>query len=285
MQRYRIQHRTAYYFSEIVQLGAHDLRLRPREGHDLRIESSKLEMTPDASLRWRRDVEGNSVATATFANGANALEINSEVVIQQFNENPLDFLLFDNAVQFPFQYENEYSVLLDPYLKPRNETFSDELISWVGEIWQPDEAIQTYTLLERITKRIFDTFEYQIREEPGVQMADETLQKGTGSCRDFASLMIAATRHLGLAARFVSGYMYTPTSSRIFGTTHAWMEVFLPGAGWKGFDPTIGEIVGKEHFPVAVSRLPESVPPVEGSFFGIPGTRLEVGVLVEELPS
>lgn len=284
MQRYRIHHRTAYYFSEAVQLGEHELRLRPREGHDLRIESSTLEISPQATLRWRRDVESNSVATASFSIEADVLEIKSEVIIQQYNEDPLDFLLFDYAVQFPFEYEDEYSILLDPYLKPRNETFSDALISWVNEIWQPEEDIQTYSLLERIAKQIFETFQYQVREEPGVQTAEETLQKGTGSCRDFASLMIAATRHLGLAARFVSGYMYTPTSSHIFGTTHAWMEVFLPGAGWKGFDPTIGEIAGKDHFPVAVARIPESVPPVEGSFFGIPGTRLEVGVLVEELP-
>jgi transglutaminase-like putative cysteine protease len=124
---------------------------------------------------------------------------------------------------------------------------------------------------------------YKIREEPGVQSASETLQKGTGSCRDFANLFMEAARLLGLASRFVSGYLHAPASSQNYGATHAWAEVYLPGAGWKGFDPTIGEVVGSKHIAVAVARLPESVSPVTGAFFGPPNATLDVGVWVSEL--
>jgi transglutaminase-like putative cysteine protease len=122
-----------------------------------------------------------------------------------------------------------------------------------------------------------------VREEPGVQSATDTLTRASGSCRDFANLFMQAARHLGLAARFVSGYLHAEPSSANYGSTHAWAEVFLPGAGWKGFDPTIGKIVGTDHFAVAVARLPESVPPIAGSFIGPPGASLDVGVWVTAL--
>jgi transglutaminase-like putative cysteine protease len=124
---------------------------------------------------------------------------------------------------------------------------------------------------------------YQVREEPGVQSPTKTLSRGCGSCRDFACLFMEASRRLGLASRFVSGYLHAQPSTVDFGATHAWAEVFLPGAGWKGFDPTIGEIVGTNHIAVAVAMLPESVPPVAGSFVGPPGASLNVGVWVTEL--
>ena len=117
-----------------------------------------------------------------------------------------------------------------------------------------------------------------------MQSAADTLSRGSGSCRDFANLFIEAARHLGLSARFVSGYLHTPPSAIDFGATHAWAEVYLPGAGWKGFDPTVGAIAGTTHIAVAVARLPESVPPVAGSFVGPPGANLNVGVWVTELP-
>ena len=120
---------------------------------------------------------------------------------------------------------------------------------------------------------------------PAFKRAGDTLSLGTGSCRDFANLFMEAARHLGLAARFVSGYLYAEPSAANYGSTHAWAEVFLPGAGWKGFDPTIGKIVGTDHTAVAVARLPESVPPVAGSFVGPPGASLDVGVWVTELES
>ena len=283
MQRYHILHRTYYNFSAAVWLEPHTLRLRPREGHELRIESSSLKITPPAALRWHSDVEGNSVAIASFNSPASQLLVESEVIIQQFNEAPLDFLMADYAMYYPFAYTPEDSVVLFPYMNRPDPTESSLLTAWVAKLWRPGERIQTYALLQRLSTHINQTLSYRVREEPGVQSAEETLASGTGSCRDFANLFMAATRHLGLATRFVSGYLHAPPSSANFGATHAWAEIYLPGAGWKGFDPTSGEIAGTNHIAVAVARLPELVPPISGSFVGPPGVSLDVGVWVTEL--
>jgi transglutaminase-like putative cysteine protease len=282
MQRYKIFHRTYYNFSGTVRLEPHALLLRPREGHELRIESSTLKLTPPATLRWHRDVEDNSVAIATFDTPAEQLLIESEVIIQQYNEAPLDFLVADYATNYPFVYTPEDWVVLSPYMNVAEYTTDDPLTEWIAKLWS-GERIQTYVLLPRLCAHIYQTLSYQLREESGVQPAAETLSRGTGSCRDFANLFMEAARHLGLASRFVSGYLHAPPSTINFGATHAWAEVYLPGAGWKGFDPTIGEIVGTSHIAVAVARKPESVPPIAGSYVGIPGASLNVGVWVTEL--
>jgi len=282
MQRYKIVHRTYYNFSDVVRLEPHALLLRPREGHELRIESSNLNFTPPATLRWHRDVEDNSVAIATFDSPTNQLSIESEVIIQQYNEDPLDFFVADYAIDYPFTYTSEDRVVLLPYMNIAEYSPGDLLTEWLANLWQ-SERIQTYTLLQRLCVHIHQTLSYQLREEPGVQPAEETLNRGTGSCRDFANLFMAAARRLGLASRFVSGYLHAPPSTINYGATHAWAEVYMPGAGWKGFDPTIGEMAGTNHIAVAVARLPESVPPIAGSFVGIPGASLDVGVWVTEL--
>lgn len=282
MQRYTILHRTYYNFSADVRLEAHTLRLRPRENYDLRIESSILEITPLASLRWHRDVEDNSVAIATFESPTNQLLIESKVILQQYNQAPLDFLVTDYATDYPFAYTPEDRVVLSPYINFTEHSTGDPLTEWIANLWRPDDRVQTYTLLQRFNVHIHESLSYQLREEPGVQTALATLSRGTGSCRDFAYLFMEAVRRLGFAARFVSGYLHGPPSSINFGATHAWAEVYLPGAGWKGFDPTIGEIVGTQHIAVAVARMPELVPPIAGSFVGPPGAKLNVGVWVTE---
>ncbi len=284
MQRYKILHRTYYNFSAEVELKPHYLRLRPLEGHQLRIESSKLKITPEATLRWQRDVEDNSVAIATFSTPSNQLLIESEVIIQQYNETPLDFLVENYAINFPFEYPEEDKVVLLPYMILAQPQHSSLLSELVAQVWSATEAIQTYTLLQRLTTHINQRFQYQIREEPGVQSPQQTLQRGSGSCRDFAFLFMEVARSIGLAARFVSGYLYTMPPPIDYGATHAWAEVYLPGVGWKGFDPTNGSIVGSDHIAVSVSRLPESVPPVSGAFIGPPDSTLSVGVWVSELP-
>lgn len=279
MQRYRILHRTYYNFPAEVVLEPHALRLRPRESHELRIESSSLTITPTASLRWHRDVEDNSVAIATFAAPASQLLIESEVVIQQSNPAPLDFLVDDAAVAYPFVYPDVDKAVLAPYLGVARDADA-RLAEWVATVWKPGERLQTYALLDRLGLAIKERLIYQAREAPGVQTAAQTLGLGSGSCRDFACLFMEATRHLGFAARFVSGYLQVPPSTDDFGSTHAWAEVYLPGAGWKGFDPTLGELAGPKHIAVAVARLPDSVPPIAGAYRGPPGATLEVGVWV-----
>ncbi len=283
MKRYKILHRTYYNFSGPVWLEPHTLRLRPREGHELRIESSSLKITPHATLRWLRDVEGNSVATATFDAHTSQLLIESEVIIQQFKENPLDFLVAEYATRYPFVYTNEDWLVLSPYMHASGPKENPLLADWLAGVWQPGEPIQTYALLQRLCSHIHQTMSYRLREEPGVQSPEETLSRGSGSCRDFAHLFMAAARLLGLAARFVSGYLHAPPSSADYGSTHAWAEVYLPGAGWTGFDPSSGILAASSHIAVAVARSPESVPPVAGSFIGPPGVSLDVGVWVSDL--
>ena len=283
MQRIKIWHQTRYTFSGSVWLEPHRLMVRPREGHDLRIESWRLDTTPPATLRWHRDAHDNSVATTTFDTPAKQLLITSEVIIQHYDEAPLDFLVTDYAVNYPFAYEPEEAAVLAPYMSCSTQARNGALRTWVAGFWKPGERIQTYGLLERLCTGINRGMSYQVREEPGVQTAVETLSCGTGSCRDFANLFMEAARALGLAARFVSGYLNTPVAQPSAGATHAWADVYLPGAGWKGFDPTLGELAGSKHIPTAVARSPEAVPPVAGSFFGPQGTRLEVGVQVVEL--
>lgn len=285
MQRYQILHRTYYNFATSVRLGPHTLLLRPRENHELRIESAALDMTPPAALRWHRDVEDNSVAIATFDLPARQLLIESKTVVQQHNHAPLDFLVAEHATQYPFTYQPEEASVLSPYISVAAPTANEraQLDQWLANLWRPGERIETYTLLQRIASHIQQTLTYQLREEPGVQTVAATLGRGSGSCRDSAFLFMEAARSLGLAARFVSGYLNAPPTTINFGATHAWAEVFLPGAGWKGFDPSIGKIVGADHIAVAVARLPESVPPVAGTFIGPPGAGLNVGVWVTPL--
>lgn len=282
MKRYRIIHRTYYNYSNTVTLGEHELLLRPREGHDLRIESFVLNVTPTAKVYWHRDVEDNSVAIVNFTQPTRQLMVESDVIIQQYNESPLDFIVADSAINYPFHYSKGDEQLLSPYRFLPDEKTRELLNNWILNIWKSTERIQTYTLLQRLTKTISTSLVYKVREEPGVQSAMDTLSLGSGSCRDFALLFMEIARCLGFASRFVSGYLYAPLMSNQVGSTHAWAEVYLPGGGWKGFDPTIGDIVGTDHIPVAVSRWAESVPPVSGSFSGIAKSELDVGVWVSE---
>ncbi|OIP54967.1 MAG: cysteine protease [Helicobacteraceae bacterium CG2_30_36_10] len=282
MQRYKIIHRTYYNYSSEVTLGIHSLLLRPREDYELRIESFVLKSTPDVKIFWHRDVEGNSVAIANYNQQTQQLLIESEVIIHQYNESPLDFLVSDYAIEYPFMYKNSEQFLLSPYMVLPEEETRVLLNNWIFNVYKSGEAVQTYTLLQRLAKYIHTTLSYTIREEPGVQSAQETLSLGSGSCRDFALLFMEAVKCLGFASRFVSGYLYAPLMASEVGSTHAWAEVYIPGAGWKGFDPTIGDIVGSSHIPVAVSRLAESVPPISGTFAGNAESNLDVGVWVSQ---
>ena len=280
MKRYKIIHRTYYNYTDTVTLGAHRLLLRPREDHELRIESFVLKCTPETKILWHRDVEDNSVAIANFNQPTQNLLIESEVIIQQYNESPLDFMVADYAIGYPFAYEAEDLFLLSSHMVLPDQKTRELLNDWIFNVWKFGEQIQTYTLLQNLTAHIYTTFTYKMREEPGVQTVQETLSLGSGSCRDFALLFMEAVKCLGLASRFVSGYLYAPLMSSQVGSTHAWAEVYIPGVGWKGFDPTIGNIVGMDHIPVAVSRLAESVPPIQGTYAGSADSNLDVGVWV-----
>jgi transglutaminase-like putative cysteine protease len=283
MQRYMILHRTYYNYSGNVQLGAHALLLRPREGPELRIESSTLDITPPATVRWHRDVEDNAVAVATFDSPTNQLAIISKVIVQRDGLASLDPVAGD-SIEYPFAYGVADRAALAPYMEaPAAMGERSRLSAWVDSLWRPGERIRTCALLRRVVAQIHDDLSYERREEPGVQTTDVTLSRRLGSCRDSAFLFMEAVRCLGFASRFVSGYLDVPASSLNFGATHAWAEVYIPDAGWRGFDPSNGALAGPGHIAVAVARSPELIPPVAGTFMGPAGARLDVGVWVNLL--
>lgn len=290
MRRLQIKHVTSYQYAEPVTLLPHKLLLRPREGHDVRIEAAELLIVPAHQMQWQRDVYDNAVAQVSFLKPSSWLSFGSRVLIEHYDDQPLDFLVAEYAARYPFQYDAAERVDLEPYLSVIFEQDRAVLGSWLQQFWRAGQIVETYLLLDWINKAIATGFTYQQREEPGVQAPAVTLAQQAGSCRDFATLFIEACHYLGLAARFVSGYLYSPLLPLGQGATHAWAEVYLPGAGWKGFDSTTGQVVGNDHITVAVSRHPESVPPVAGSFFAAPTAKPQapvMSVLVEvtEVPA
>lgn len=281
----RIQHRTTYHYAEPVKLGSHRVMVRPREGHDLHIESSILTIRPAHTVHWMRDVNGNSIALVDFTERANELMIYSELVLQHYDSDPLDFRVEPYALHYPFVY--------DPWTLPELTAFThiifpadaERVRQWLGQFWQPGKLVETVSLLKRLNRHIAETFKYRRRDEFGVQRPGFTLDTNSGSCRDFATLFIEACRSWGLAARFVSGYMLCEATEAGHASTHAWAEVYLPGAGWRGFDPTSGIMAGSQHVVVAVSRHPEAATPIAGSFIGTPKVfrGIEVDVKLEQL--
>ncbi len=287
MRRLKISHLTEYRYAGPVTLGPHTLLLRPREGAEVHIESSQLVITPAHSVKWHRDALDNAAAVVAFHEPAQTLAITSEVIIRHFVESPLDFLVADYAVNYPFHYVPQDRADLLPFLQPVYPGDEAAIGNWLKQLGMGQPAVQTYTLLDQLCHTIAGRFGYTVREEPGVQPPAQTLAWGRGSCRDFAALFVEACRYLGLASRFVSGYAHAPATEHWSATTHAWAEVYLPGPGWKGFDPTSGEVTGHRHIPVAVARHPEAVPPVAGSFIGPngPPPTLVVDVRVVALPN
>jgi transglutaminase-like putative cysteine protease len=271
MRRLEISHVTEYNFVTQVTLLPHRLLLRPRESHTLHIESSTLEILPAHRIRWHRDPLDNCVASVSFKQPASRLRVDSKLVVRVFDDAPLDFLVEEHAVMYPF----DYALNEEPDLAAfRQTTYGQDQFAvkqWLGSIGCLRGPIETFVLLDRMNREIAGSFMYLAREEPGVQSPARTLAIRRGSCRDFAALFMEACRHLGLAARFVSGYLDISATSSAIATTHAWAEVYLPGPGWKGFDPTSGELTDNRHIPIAVARHPEAVPPVAGSFVGPAG--------------
>jgi len=267
MHRIRIQHLTEYLFFAPVTFNTHRLLIRPREGHDVRIESSKLIISPAYRIKWQRDVFDNSLALVSFSEPSDKLTIASEVVIQHYEQAPFDFLLEDYAINYPFNYADSERADLLAYQQLVFLNDQRMINDWLLQF--NCLGMNTFGMLMLLNQTISTQFRYQMREEPGVQSPAYTLEHKSGSCRDYATLLIEACRCLGLASRFVSGYLHAPATEEGHASTHAWVEVYLPGTGWKGFDPTSGEVTSSKHIAVAVARDPESVPPISGSFIGL----------------
>ena len=265
MKQIRIIHETQYHYHQPVKFGPHRALLRPREGHDVHISLSRLSIVPAAAVRWLRDIYGNSVAVLTFAELSQRLIIASEVDVELYDDNPIECLIEPSACQFPFQYAPEEQVELVAYRLPSYPYDGPQLQDWLNDLYRPGQVIGTFDLLHKLNAHIHQSFKYARREEPGVQLPHETLTLGSGSCRDFAVLMMESARHWGFGARFVTGYIQMGAGQH--GATHAWTEIYIPGAGWHGFDPT-NKIAGSEHVSVAVAREQEKASPLSGSWHG-----------------
>src|SRR5487761_1456906 len=259
-----VRHVTTYRYKQPVAFGEHRMMLRPRDSYDQRLLDSRLAITPEpADMRWVHDVFGNCVAIARFAGRAAELRFESQIRLDHSASNVLDFQIEDYATRYPFTYG------------------ADEM----PDLLRLVERSDTSELLASMTRAIRRDLVYEAREETGVQDPVETLRQGSGSCRDFAVLMIEAVRSLGLAARFVSGYLYVHEGRRRHrvggGATHAWLEVYLPGAGWVEFDPTNGIVGNHDLVRVAVVRDPRQAIPISGTWTGFPSDHLGMNVGVE----
>jgi transglutaminase-like putative cysteine protease len=264
----RIQHKTTYRYHEPVKLGPHRLMLRPRESRELRLTSSFVSVTPDAIVTWAHDVAGNAVATATFQAPADHLVIDSVAELQLDVAPWPVFDIAASAASYPFPYAPEEWIDLGALAVQQYPDPAGRLRDW-AQAFVRSKPTDTLSLLKDLSTGITGWILYQSREDEGTQSPIETLDRGWGSCRDFAVLFVEAARSLGFGARIVSGYLYNPEREREVGTTHAWAEVFVPGAGWITFDPTNRGVGGFNLIPVAVARGIAQAMPVAGSFTGM----------------
>jgi len=274
-----ITHETRYTYERPVGFGPHRLLLRPRDSHAIRVNESALIVSPSGPTRWMFDALGNCVCWFTPDRESDELVITSKLVIDRFPA-PLAYLRADNPhTAMPIAYPVEDRIVLSPFMTPDLEDPDGTVFRWVaGHLKHNDEAALDFLL--RLNHIIHDQFEYHRRDEKGVQTPAETLKLGSGTCRDFAWLMVESLRWLGYATLFVSGYVNSG-AMRGAGATHAWCEVFLPGLGWTEFDPTNGLAESVDLIRVAVSRRPREAAPVRGTIIGDPGhSTLSVNVEV-----
>lgn len=279
-----ISHLTHYRYRHPVAFGEHRILVRPRESYDQRLLSARLEIDPEpASLRWLQDVFGNAVAIAEFDSRATDLRVLSEVRVEHLPTDPADIAVEPYARQYPFTYSAED---MPDLLRSIERQYRDRrrvVDEWAGQ-FLADGPTDTLAMLAEMTATIRRDFEYLRRDEKGIQSPSETLASRSGTCRDYAVLMMEAVRALGLAARFVSGYLYTPSTAerRVGGgNTHAWVRVFLPGSGWIEFDPTNAIVGNSGLVRVAVARDPAQAVPLSGTWTGFPDSELDMEVQVE----
>jgi transglutaminase-like putative cysteine protease len=279
-----ITHATEYRYRTAVPLGPHKLMLRPRETQDLSLTSFELEIRPEARIDWSHDVAGNAVATAQFDTETTKLSIRSRTCVELRAAVWPVFPIAAFATTYPFAYTPEDRTDLGALAIPQYADDAGRLSKWV-ERFVMTRPTDTLSLLKDVSDGVTTQISYQSRETEGTQGPLETIDRGWGSCRDFAVLFAEAVRTLGLGARIVSGYLFDPFGDRLgsagSGSTHAWVEVFLPRAGWIAFDPTNRSVGSTNLIPVAVARRIGQVSPVIGSFQGRPTDQLSMDVAVE----
>jgi transglutaminase-like putative cysteine protease len=290
MKRFTVKHSTIYRYAKPVTFGQHRLMLRPRDSHDLRLVAAALSLSPPGNLRWLHDVYGNSVALVDFTAPASELKITSTLTLERYALSRPEFPLDPESETYPFVYSPSDRSDLGRLLEPHYPDPNGILDAW-AKGFALDRPVGTLELLTRMNKAIRAEFAYSAREEQGTQTPLETLERKSGTCRDYALLLIEGARVLGFGARFVSGYLYDPRLDggpgvQGAGATHAWVEVYLPGAGWVEYDPTNGLIAAESLVRVAVARDPSQAIPVSGTYDGAPedfrGLEVEVTVTAQE---
>ena len=282
-----VEHTTTYRYRRPVTFGPHRLMLRPRDGHDLRLLASELDISPPGEARWAYDVLGNSVAVVSFPEPASGLRFVSRSTVERRGSRPPRGEVEENAARYAFVYSMQDRFDLGKMLEQHYPDPTDRVGAWARG-FVLGGGTDTLALLGDLSAGIGARFAYLSRDEEGTQTPAETLGRGSGSCRDFAVLLAEAARVLGFGARVASGYLRGPTAAtpsppRTAGTTHAWTEVFLPGPGWLAFDPTNGTVGGDDLIRVAVACDIHQIVPISGSFHGAPEDYLgmEVDVIVQ----
>ncbi len=278
-----IDHVTQYRYRQPVSFGEHRIMVRPRESYDQRLIEAVLDIDPEpAEVRWLQDVFGNAVAIARFDRRSTGLRVASKVRLEHNPVASSSVAVEGYARRFPFTYASEDMPDLLRSIERQHLDRARIVDDWARQFVHLDRPTETVAMLTDMTCAIHRDFTYVARHEKGTQAPIETLQKRQGTCRDFAVLMIEAVRSLGLAARFVSGYVYNPsrTEGRVGGgNTHAWVRIFLPGSGWVEFDPTNGIVGNRGLIRVAVARDPYQAVPLSGTWSGFPSSSL--GMTVE----
>jgi transglutaminase-like putative cysteine protease len=268
-----VRHITTYRYSMPVAFGEHRMMLRPRDSYDQKLRDASLTIDPEpCEIRWLHDVFSNCVTVANFDRRAEQLRFESNICLEHTPSNLPDLQIEPQAAVYPFSYSEEEMPDLLPFIARRYPDPNNEVRRWVRRFLRKGRTNETGALLMTLTSAIRESFVYMHRSEEGTHDPVLTLRLGHGSCRDFALLMIEAVRALGFAARFVSGYIYVPGRDGPVhvggGSTHAWCQVYLPGAGWVEFDPTNGIVGSRDLIRVAVARDPRQAIPLSGSWFG-----------------
>ncbi|MBC9035208.1 transglutaminase family protein [Sphingomonas sp. JC676] len=279
-----LSHITTYTYRKPVSFGEHRIMVRPRESFDQHLIHAELHIDPAPSdLRWLQDVFGNSVAIATFDRRARSLVIDSRVKVQHSPAEVEHVDIEEYARLYPFTYSSEEMPDLLRSIERQHLDPLRLIDSWARRFVSVSGPTETLAMLSEMTATIRREFTYVPRPEKGTQTPIETLTTRRGTCRDYAMLMIEAARALGFAARFVSGYVYSPTARDQRtggGNTHAWVRVYLPGSGWVEFDPTNGIVGSRGLIRVAVARDIYQAVPISGTWSGFPGSFLDMTVAV-----
>lgn len=280
MTRLSIRHETTYLYDRPVRFGPWRLMMRPQDSHALRLIDAQLSFTPGGETRWIYDVFGNSVCELHPQGESARLTVVNQLLLDRFPSPAPPPAPGDALATLPVLYDPWDRVVLEPFVRPATEDKDDAYLAWLRR-FSGDVA---FDVLQQVNTTIHEAFRYEARDEPGVQSPEETVERGVGTCRDFAWLMIESVRRLGFGARFVTGYIYTPGSGVSgAGATHAWCEVFVPRLGWVEFDPTNGLVESHDLIRIASTRTPQEAVPMGGVILGEAKAEMQVRVDVERI--